>query len=166
MPPADRQFSYLVEPLWRHHDRDGFSCGNETLDRYLKEIARQDAHRLVAAPFVLVDETAPKIILGFYTLSASSVSLRDLPEEVAHKLPAYPNVPVTLLGRLAVDQSARGQGLGRMLLADAIKRSIGASNEIAIHAMVVDAKKLTLVVAASSPNSQRALFLALQVNPR
>ena len=139
MPPADRQFLYFVEPLGRHHDRAGFSCGNETLDRYLKEIARQDARRLVAAPFVLIDETAPKTILGYTTLSSFSVSLADLPEEVARKLPAYPNVPVTLLGRLAVDHRYQGRGLGTFLLMDALRRAWVESSQIAAVAVVVDA---------------------------
>jgi len=139
MPPADRQFPCLVEPLGRHHDRAGFSCGNETLNRYLKEIARQDARRLVAAPFVLVDETVPKTILGYYTLSSFSVSLADLPEEVARKLPSYPNVPVTLLGRLAVDHRYQGRGLGAFLLMDALRRAWVESSQIAAVAVVVDA---------------------------
>ena len=139
MPPADRQFPCLVEPLGRHHDRAGFSCGNETLNRYLKEIARQDARRLVAAPFVLVDETVPKTILGYYTLSSFSVSLADLPEEVARKLPSYPNVPVTLLGRLAADHRYQGRGLGAFLLMDALRRVWVESSQIAAVAVVVDA---------------------------
>ena len=87
----------------------------------------------------MVDETAPKIILGFYTLSASSVSLRDLPEEVARKLPVYPNVPVTLLGRLAVDHRYQGRRLGAFLLMDALRRAWVESSQIAAVAVVVDA---------------------------
>ena len=139
MPPADRQSHWLVEPLGKHHDRAAFSCGNETLDRYLKEIASQDARRLVAAPFVLVDEIAPKTILGYYTLSSFAVSLTDLPEEVARKLPAHPNVPTTLLGRLAVDHRYKGRGLGAILLMDALHRAWAQSSQIAAVAIVVHA---------------------------
>ena len=139
MPPVSRQSPWLVKPLGKHHDRTAFSCGNETLDRYLKEIARQDAHRLVAAPFVLVDENVPKTILGYYTLSSFAVSLTDLPEEVARKLPAYPNVPVTLLGRLAVHNHYKRQGLGAFLLMDALHRTWVQSSQIAAVAVIVDA---------------------------
>ncbi len=139
MPPAGRQSSWLVEPLGKHHDRAAFSCGNETLDRYLKEIARQDARRLVTAPFVLVNENAPKAILGYYTLSSFAVGLTDLPEEVVRRLPAYPNVPVTLLGRLAVDRRYKGRGLGAFLLMDALRRAWVQSSQIAAVAVVVDA---------------------------
>lgn len=139
MPPADRQLSWLVEPLGKHHDRAAFSCGNEILDRYLKELARQDARRLVAAAFVLVDESVPKTILGYYTLSSFAIGLTDLPAAVVRKLPAYPNVPVTLLGRLAVDRRYKGQGLGEFLLMDALRRAWVQSSQIAAVAVVVDA---------------------------
>ena len=76
---------------------------------------------------------------GFYTLSALAIDLGSLPEELSRKLPRHP-VPCALIGRLAIDQSVRGHGLGRMLLADAIKRTMSASGILAIHAVIVDAK--------------------------
>jgi hypothetical protein len=100
-----------VEPLGRQHDRAAFHCGAEALDRYLKQQARQDADKRVAAPFVAVSPPNARV-LGYYTLSASVLTLTDLPDELARKLPRYPQLPVTLLGRLAVDQSTKGQGLG------------------------------------------------------
>ena len=118
MPSASGKSPWFVEPLGKQHDRAAFACGNETLDRYLKEIASQDARRLVAAPFVAVASTAPKNILGYYMLSAFGIDLGSLPAEVARKLPTYPVVPATLLGRLAVDQRCRGQGIGEFLLID------------------------------------------------
>ena len=68
------------------------------------------------------------------------LTLADLPDEFARKLPRYPQLPVTLLGRLAVDQSAKGQGLGEHLLLDALRRSLAHANQIAAMAVVVDAK--------------------------
>ena len=76
--------------------------------------------------------------MGYYTLSTLSVELSQLPENLARKLPHYP-VPAALLGRLAVSQAAQGHGVGRMLLVDALKRTLAVSDEIAIYAMVVDA---------------------------
>ena len=79
-------------------------------------------------------------MLGYYTLSASVLRLDELPEYLARKLPRYPQLPVTLLGRLAVDQMAKGQGLGEHLLLDALHRSLIHAGQIAAMAVVVDAK--------------------------
>jgi len=90
----------------------------------------------MAAPFVLV--LPDGAIGGYYTLSATGVKLTEFPADVTRKLPKYPLVPATLLGRLAVDQSYRGRGYGRFLLADALFRAV--RNEIASFAIIVDAK--------------------------
>jgi GNAT superfamily N-acetyltransferase len=129
----------IVEPIGKHHNRSDFSCGYEALDQYLQKQATQDARRMVAAPFILTRESDRKTVIGYYTLSAFGVSLQDLPNEVVKKLPAYPIVPVTLLGRLALDQRYRGQGLGEFLLVDALKRALKQSSQIAAAAVVVDA---------------------------
>lgn len=90
----------------------------------------------MAAPFVLVlpDGT----VAGYYTLSSTSVNLAELPEQVARKLPRYPLVPATLLGRLAVNRRQQGKGYGRFLLADALYRIV--QSEIASFAVIVEAK--------------------------
>ena len=129
----------LVESLGKQHDRASFSCGNPVLDEYLKQRARQDAGRYVAAPFVLVPGPGGRTILGYYTLSSFAVDLSDLPQDTARKLPSYPNVPVTLLGRLAVDQRHARRGLGEFLLMDALYRSLTQTSQIAAVAVVVDA---------------------------
>ena len=128
--------SLRVEPLGPHHDRTSFASGVEQLDRYLRSQAGQDARKNMAAPFVLVlpDGT----IGGYYTLSATGVKLTEFPADIARKLPRYPLVPATLLGRLAVDQNYQGRGYGRFLLADALFRAV--RSEIASFAIVVDAK--------------------------
>ncbi len=128
-----------VESLGRQHDRTAFHCGAEALDRYLKQQARQDVDKRVAAPFVAVNPPDTRV-LGYYTLSASVLTLADLPDELARKLPRYPQLPVTLLGRLAVDESTKGQGLGEHLLLDALHRSLAHADQIVAMAVVVDAK--------------------------
>ena len=124
-----------VEPLGSH-DRSWFESGVEPLDRYFRTQAGQDARKNLAAPFVLVlpDGT----VAGYYTLSSASVHLGELPERTVRKLPRYPLVPATLLGRLAVDRRQQGKGYGRFLLADALYRA--ARSEIASFAVIVDAK--------------------------
>lgn len=128
-----------IEPLGPGHDRSAFSCGVPVLDRYLREQAGQDARRRVAAPFVA--STDGMNVLGFYTLSATSIQLAEIPVALAKKLPRYPRLPATLLGRLATDLSARGVGLGRLLLVDAIARAV--RSEIASFALMLDAKDET-----------------------
>jgi GNAT superfamily N-acetyltransferase len=125
-----------VEPLGSSHDRSGFESGVEPLDRYFRTQASQDARKNMAAPFVLLlpDGT----IAGYYTLSSTSVQLAELPAQTVRKLPRYPLVPATLLGRLAIDHRQHGKGYGRFLLADALYRA--ARSEIASFAVIVDAK--------------------------
>ena len=130
--------SFLVEPLVKKHDRNGFSCGVAALDRYLHTQASQDVARHAAVCFVLTPDGTT--IAGYYTLSQYSVDLFDLPTEFAKRLPKYPEVPATLLGRLAVSQNYRGQRLGEFLLLDALHRSWEQSTRIASAAVVVDAK--------------------------
>jgi len=125
-----------VEVLGPQHNRASFESGSESLDRYLRVQAGQDARKSMAAPFVLV--LPGGAIGGYYTLSATGVNLAELPARTARKLPRYPLVPATLLGRLAVDRRHRGKGYGRFLLADALLRSV--RSEIASFAVIVDAK--------------------------
>jgi len=128
---------YLIVPLHGNHDRAPFTCGVEDLDRYLKRQAGQDARRRFATVFV-AEEIDGRAIHGFYPLSLGSVLLDHLPDNLAKKMPRYPNVPAVRLGRLAVHTAARGRGLGEHLLMDSMARSL--ASEIAWAAFVVDAK--------------------------
>ena len=125
----------IIEPLNTSHDRPGFQCGESSLDEYIKKQAKQDVKRRVSRVFVARELDKPGIILAYYTLSTLSI---ELPPPLARKLPRHP-IPAALIGRLAVSQQVQGYGVGRMLVADAIKRILGVSNEIAIYAVVVDA---------------------------
>lgn len=148
-----------VVPFGRQHERAAFHCGTEVLDRYLQQQARQDADKRVAAPFVAISPPNNRV-LGYYTLSASVLTITDLPEEMARKLPRYPQLRVTLLGRLAVDQSAKGQGLGEHLLLDALQRNLAHANQIAAMAVVVDAKD-----ESAAAFYRHYGFLTLQTRP-
>ncbi len=129
---------YRILHWQKNYPRDDFDCGISELNEYLKKYANQDQLRRVARVFILCPQNSDQII-GFYTLSASSIKASSLPEKIAKKLPRYPT-PVTLLGRLAVDKNYLKIGIGRLLLVDAIKRVIKASEQIAVFALVVDAK--------------------------
>ncbi len=129
-------FPYSFEPLG-DHDRAAFFCGVPELDRYLHVQARQDAKRKVAAPFVMIDQQ--RHIIGYYTLSAYAVRATEFPAEMAKKLPKYPLIPATLLGRLAINQGYRGQKLGTMLLMDALYRSWKNTPQVASAGVVAEA---------------------------
>ncbi|MET3106001.1 putative GNAT family N-acyltransferase [Oxalobacteraceae bacterium GrIS 1.18] len=133
-------FRIKTLPLSNKHRRDQFSCGTVPLDTYLRNQASQDAKRHLAAPFVLIEPPADEV-LGYYTLSSSSVDLTDLPENLSKKLPRYGAMPVILTGRLAIDLRLKGKGFGEFLLMDALCRS--AHNPIAAMAVIVDAKDQT-----------------------
>ena len=120
------------------HNRTHFCCGVDALDHYIQKQATQDIRRSIGRTFVATSEKDITVILGYYTLSTLSVDVGSLPDTVARKLPRHP-IPCALIGRLAVSEDAQGLGVGRMLLVDAIKRTLAVSEEIAIYAMVVDA---------------------------
>jgi predicted GNAT family N-acyltransferase len=116
-----------IEILNSLFNKKDFSCGKEMLDNYLRTQAGQDVKRKLCVVFVLVDGTTIK---GYYTLSNSSVSAEFMPNAVKKKMPgSYKTLPVTLLGRLAVDIHFKGQGLGTILLIDALKRSFDVANK-------------------------------------
>lgn len=125
-----------VSPFSRSMDRAAFSCGIESLDRYLKHQLSQDIKKGVAAGFVLHDHSE---IIGYYTLSALSIELPSLPESVRQRLPAYPQVTATLMGRLAIAQSHQGRGTGELLLLDALRRAWATCDVVASWAFCVDA---------------------------
>ena len=142
MAPTVHPADWRVEPLQKSHARESFNCGHAALNRYLQQQARQDAQNQVAAVFVAF--APPRVqVLGYYSLSASSIPVAELPCDLTKKLPRYPLLPVTLLGRLAIDQSCKGQGLGQFLLLDALFKSLQAAASIAAMAVVVDAKDAT-----------------------
>ncbi len=132
-----------IERLASHHDRTRFFCGIEALDRYLRQQSSQDARKFAAVTFVLLDKDRTEV-LGYYTLSAISVLLTDLPTTFVKKLPRYPLVPAILIGRLAVDKEQRGKHYGKLLLIDALQRCL-KMDQIGWVAVVVDAKDETAV---------------------
>jgi GNAT superfamily N-acetyltransferase len=129
--------SLIIEPLNPYHVRAEFRCGIESLDRYLTKQAGQDIKRRISRVYIAVKSDRPDKIIGYYTLSSLSIELQHLPQKLSKKLPRHP-IPAALIGRLAVSQTAQGNGVGKMLLADAIKRTLAVSKEIAIYAIVVD----------------------------
>jgi predicted GNAT family N-acyltransferase len=156
---------FIIEPLGPRHDRVAFCCGVEILDTYLQKRAGQDFRKRAAVPFVITPDG--KTIAGYYTLSQFAVRLDAVPHEISKELPKYPVVPATLLGRLAVGTAFRGQGLGALLLMDALYRSLQHSKELASAGIVVDAKDPAALAFYKKygflelPSVERRLFLPM-----
>ncbi len=155
---------FRLQALKAEHERSAFRCGEEALDRYFQTQVTQDMRRHVANCFVAIEAVTGEVA-AYYTLSAASIPISDLPRETAKHLPRYPTVPAVRIGRLAVDQRFQGRGLGEAMLADAVARSVKA--DIAAFMLVVDAKNDQAVAfyrrygfraIASQP---RTLFLSL-----
>lgn len=126
----------VIQPLTRAHDRAGFNCGEESLNRFLRDFARQDADRDLGVTFVAVEAPETAAILGYYTLTMSEVTRAVVPQK---SLPSERPIPVALLGRLAVDVRRQGSGLGERLLFDALYRVQQVSAQMGTFAVVVDA---------------------------
>jgi GNAT superfamily N-acetyltransferase len=134
----DPDAGLVIERLGRGHDRASFACGQPDLDDWFRRRASQDERRNVARVFVAVDRALG--VVGFYTLSSFALAIDELPDEISRKLPRYGAIPAALIGRLARDERARGRGIGELLLADAIRRVLGAGESVAVFAIVVEAK--------------------------
>ena len=131
---------HKIELLAKVHDRDGFDCGSEPLNLFLKQTARQHAARGISRTFVLVEEDAsePKPILGFFSLNHCQLKAESLPVEEAKKLPR--DVSGIRLGRLAVAREHQRQGLGRSLPVGAMRKFIEIFNTAGGIGLFVDAK--------------------------
>ena len=130
---------FLLEPLGKHHDREGFHCGVESLDFYLKTQASQDMRRKANAVFVLVQKSSPRQIAGYFTLCAYGLAPGTIPDAARKHLPRYPMVSATLLGRLAVATIFQGRGLGSILLAKALEKAYFNAAQVGSSMVVVDA---------------------------
>lgn len=131
--------SWLEAPIGKSHDRKAFDCGEPALNEYLVRFARQNHDSGGAKTFLACDQGQPTRILGFYSLSPASLDYARTPAVVKRGLGRY-DVPVYRLGRLAVDRTCQGAGLGGQLLVAAGKRCLAASELVGGVALVVDAK--------------------------
>ena len=159
---------FEIAPLDRdRHDRAAFACGREVLDRYLQQQASQDVKRRAAAVFIATRRGESQVV-GYYTLSQASVQLDALSPQQLKRLARYGEVPVTLLGRLAVHAAVHGRGLGTVLLGDACRRAAAIADEVASVGILVDAIDDDAVRFyekfgfTTFPESPRRLFLPMK----
>lgn len=141
-----------LELLTGHHNRKEFDCGAKTLNDWLNQTALQHQNKGISRTFIAVPANneaieqyqslgyniAETTILGFYALASAFVLLDEIPAEFAKRYPRQ--IPVTRLGRLAIRSDMQGQGLGRLLLADALNRAQSAAQAVGSAGVFVDAK--------------------------
>lgn len=123
------------------HDRAVFSCGEKSLDDFLKKHAAQNQPALMSVTHVLVDPDAgeqPFPIIGYFTLSSAQVEFEDLPPEITRRLPKYP-LPAMMMGRPAIDQAHQGKKLGELLVAEAVRRCLSIGEDAGVRLLLVDA---------------------------
>jgi GNAT superfamily N-acetyltransferase len=129
--------TWLIRRLDRSHDRTAFDCGRPILNQWLKHRAGQFDRRDLARTFVAV-RPSESVVLGYYAICTHRVVHELLPDDEAKGLPRL-DVPVVLIAQLAVDRSVQGQGLGALLLVDALRRTVRISDQVGIRAVEVDA---------------------------
>ncbi len=131
---------YRIERLQaKVHDRQSFRCGNSELENYLARRARQDMDRRICTCYIAIEQEAG-VTAGYYTISQGAAALADLPDELRRRLPKYPMVPGTLVGRLAVHSDHQGRRLGEALLFDALRRAWTVSEEVNAAIILVHPK--------------------------
>jgi GNAT superfamily N-acetyltransferase len=127
------------EPIGRGHDRKSFDCGSPELNAYLDRYARQNHESGGAKTFVAVSPATPACVMGYYSISPGAVEFARVPAKLTKKLGRY-DVPVFRLGRLAIDRSVQGRGLGGDLLLAAGERALAVAAEVGGIALAIDAK--------------------------
>ena len=129
---------WSIEHLTSHHDHSDFDCGKPSLSEWIKRYAGQNEKRDVSRTYVAV-RPGDSRVFGYYSLSTYQINFEDMPASQSKGLPRKQPIPAVLLGRLAVDRSFQGQGLGRVLLGSALGQALTLANKIGINAVVVDA---------------------------
>ncbi|BAZ17568.1 acetyltransferase, GNAT family protein [Calothrix sp. NIES-4071] len=129
---------WIFCPIDGSVNKENFDCGIHELDDYLKKYAKQNDKKGVAKTFVAIPEEGEKIVAGYYSVSMDKIEFEVIPENYKKGLPRYP-LPAMLIGKLAVDKSMQGTGLGNKLLIECFYRAVNLSSEIGIFAVTVAA---------------------------
>ena len=128
----------IVELLNKSHNRNSFDCGNEALNKFLKQIARQHIQKGISRTFVLVDTEQPEIIMSFFTLTLCEVRVEKFLSNFSKKYPS--KVPGVKLARLAVSEAYQRQGIGEIMMIEAMKRALIVAENAGGIGLFVDAK--------------------------
>ena len=148
-----------IERLSKRHDRKEFDCGNEALTFFLRNMARQHAERDISRTFVLIDDETPHRMLGYFTLTVCEVIPTQIPDQ---RLRKYPNpLPATRMARLAIASDNQRTGLGKLLVVDAMRRTLAIREHAGIIGMFIDAKN----AEGADYYTQNFGFVSLQEDP-
>ena len=128
---------WTIELLAGHHKRDTFSCGEPSLDDYIRKYAKQNAKANVGKTYVLT-RRGDSSVVGYYTVCTGSIAFEPMPENKRRRIPKHP-IPVAHLARLAVDSKFQGRGFGEVLLYNCLELVCLASQKMGIYAVTVDA---------------------------
>ena len=128
-----------IRTLDERADRAGFGCGSDPLDAWFHRQAGQSQRKRLASVWIATTGAEPRVVVGYYSLAPWQVAFEQAPPELTRRLPKYP-LAATLLARLAIDRRWQGQGMGGVLLADALRRAYAASKIIPMQLLVVHAK--------------------------
>jgi ribosomal protein S18 acetylase RimI-like enzyme len=148
----------IIEPLNKSHNREQFDCGTEVLNQFLRSTARQHIQKGISRTFVLSEQDLPQTIIGFFTLTLCEVKSEKLPSEIAKKYPSQ--VPGVKLARLAVDRHWQCQGIGEILMVEAMQRALLVADTAGGIGLFVDAKD-----EAARSYYARYGFITLEDNP-
>ncbi len=157
-----------VLSLAGNHDRQGFDCGRQELNDWLRQVARQHQDKGLSKTFVAVRDEAPDRVCGYYALTLAELETHHLPEAWRKKLPR--RIPGVRLGRLAIDREFQGKGLGELLLVEALRRALRIYAEAGGIGLFVDALDEQAAGYyrrfgfAASPDNPLLLFLSAKVS--
>src|ERR1700723_627038 len=120
----------VIRRLEERDEVESFDCGDEALNGYLKRYAwTNQAKSSIGVSYVAADETAPRSVLGYFTLAMASARRDEFPKKYVRGLPPY-DLPLILLARLAVDRRFTGKGLGHALIAEVFKITLRVADEV------------------------------------
>ena len=147
----------IIEVLQAHHQKKSFNCGQDDLNKFLKQYASQHQKSGTSKTYVAVDNDTK--VSGFYCLSSTSIGFDVVDAVLTKRLPRYP-LPCVVVGRFAVDQESQGQGLGKLLLAHALKQVAKVAQIVGVNFVVIHAKD-----QKAMEFYQRFGFISLTSNP-
>jgi len=149
----------IIELLDKFHNREQFDCGSEALNKFLRQTARQHIQKGISRTFVLIDSDRPQEIIGFFTLTLCEIRIEKLPPQLAKKYPS--RVPGVKLARLAVAKNWQRQGIGEILMVEAMQRALLVAQNAGGIGLFVDAKD-----EAASAYYSRYGFVSLEDSPQ
>jgi GNAT superfamily N-acetyltransferase len=127
-----------IDPLSKNHDRSVFRSGQPELDAWFIHRSAEDEKRGAERTFVAIDKKLG--VIGIYSLSYLTLSVHDLPKRFTATLRGHDAIPAALIGRRGRDERVQGGGVGELLLADALRRILGAARSMPIFAILADAQ--------------------------